>query len=47
MRLLKTYDFALTDSQNYDDGRSCFIYKSAPHLSTKYTAEGAHMAFTN
>ena len=37
----------LTDSQYYEDGRSCFLYKSAPHFSTKYAAEGAHTAFTN
>ena len=42
-----TLDRTLTDSRYCEDGRSCFLYKSAPHLSTKCAAEGAHTAFTN
>ena len=41
---MKTLDFALTDSQYYEDGRSCFLYKSAPHFRTKCAAEWAHTA---
>ena len=42
-----TLDRTLTDSRYCEDGRSCFLYKSAPHLTTKCAAEGAHTAFTN
>ena len=42
-----TLDRTLTDSRYCEDGRSCFLYKSAPHFSTKYAAERAHMTFTN
>ena len=42
-----TLDRTLTDSRYCEDGRSCFLYKRAPHFSTKYAAERAHMTFTN